>query len=84
MPAKKQKQKANLRLVPENARIVLLVKDNPRRQGTEAARRARAVMSSRTVQDALKKGAKTSTVRHLAESRVIRLVRPVAKKRASK
>lgn len=57
-------------------RIVLLVKENPRRAGTAAHKRAGIVMRAKLVGDALSRGAKTSTVRHLAESKVVRLVAP--------
>lgn len=65
-----------------DATIVLLVKENPRRAGTKAHARAGYVMRAKRVGDALARGAKPSTVRHLAEAKIVRLVQPAAKSRA--
>lgn len=57
----------------DTAKIVVLKKDIPFREGTAVYKRARAVLSSKTVQEALKRGARTSTVRWFVAAKQIRL-----------
>lgn len=68
--------------IEKTAKIVVLKQDNPFRPETAVHRRARAVLTSKTVADALRKGARTSTVRWLMAGRYVS-VRPVAAKKAA-
>lgn len=80
--AKKTAVKVVARAVPaaldKGAKIVVNKSvDVPEfREGTAVAKRVGAVLASggKTVEAALKKGARTSTVRYLAKAKVIRLV----------
>lgn len=64
--------------------VVLKDASNDRRPGTLAHRRAQAVFrcNGKTVEAAVRAGARTSTVRHLVEAKAVRLVKSVAKKTA--
>ena len=59
--------------IPITAKIVVVKRENPFREGTDVAKRAAAVLSARTVEQALKKGARRSTVRWLRDHRVIKI-----------
>jgi hypothetical protein len=56
------------------------------REGTAVYKRVRAVLASngKPVETALKRGARTSTVRFLAKAKVITLQKPAASKAAAK
>ena len=59
--------------IDETAKIVVLNKENPFREGSNVHKRAHAVLTSKKVADALKKGARISTVRYLARNRFIKV-----------
>lgn len=70
-----------------SAKIVRLADaSNDRRPGTKAHERLAAVLRSngKTVEAAVKAGAKPSTVRHAVEAKLIRLVKSAPKKTAKK
>lgn len=62
--------------VKPDAKIVVLAKENPYREDTAVHKRAQAVLLSggKTVETALKKGARTSTVRALVRDGLVKLV----------
>ena len=62
--------------VTPESKIVVLKKENPFRESTAVHKRAQAVLLSggKTVEAALKKGARTSTVRALVREGLVRLV----------
>jgi hypothetical protein len=70
------------------AKIIVLKKDVPFREGTAVHKRGQAVLRSKTVAEALKRGARPSTVRYFVECKQVRLVaaeaRAAAKKSAGK
>jgi len=70
-------------VVPE-AKIVVVRKENPFRNSTAVHKRAQAVLLSggKTVETALKKGARTSTVRALVREGLVRLVTPKSSRAA--
>jgi hypothetical protein len=59
--------------IAEEAKITVINKENPFREGTGVYKRAQAVLTSKKVADAIKKGARISTVRYLAKNRFIKL-----------
>ena len=61
--------------IDTTAKIVVLVKDNPFREGTAVHARVGAVLraNGRPVSSALARGARTSTVRHLVAEKLVRL-----------
>jgi hypothetical protein len=60
--------------IETNAKLIIVKNDNPFREGTAVHKRARAVLTSTTVAQALKKGARTSTVRYLVGKRQVKVV----------
>jgi len=72
------------RTLDRAAKIIVLVRDNPFREGTAVHGRVGAVLraNGRTVETALRGGARTSTVRHLVGEKMVRLETP--KKAATK
>ena len=64
-----------------DTRIVVVAKENPCRPGTAAHKRVGAVLRAhgKTVRDAVKAGARTSTVRYLAALKAIRAAAPARK-----
>lgn len=68
-----------------SAKIVVVKQDNPFREGTAVHRRARAVLTAhnKTVEYAVKKGARTSTVRWLLAGKYVSVKSSVAKKKAA-
>jgi hypothetical protein len=71
-----------MKTIEKTAKIVVLKQNNPFRPETAVHKRARAVLTSKTVADALKRGARVSTVRWLLEGKYV-AVKPVAKKAAA-
>jgi hypothetical protein len=67
------KSKKSKRVSPET-KIIVVKRENPCRSGTAAHKRVAAVLRchGRTVRDALRYGARTSTVRYLATAGLIR------------
>lgn len=62
--------------IESRMRIVLLPgAHNPARKGTSRHARINAAMRAKTVEQALKKGARRTTLRYLRERRVLRLVK---------
>lgn len=68
----------------ETAKIVVLRKDIPFREGTAVYKRAQAVLRSKTVAEALKRGARTSTVRWFVACKQVRLETAKAAPKAAK
>lgn len=70
--------------VDPTARIVVLVRDNPFREGTAVHARVGAVLraNGRPVSSALAHGARTSTVRHLVAEKLVRLEKKASSRAA--
>lgn len=71
--AKKTTTVSRPKPLAEEAKIVVVKKENPFREGSEVFKRAQAVLASKDVATALKKGARISTVRYLAKHRFIKV-----------
>jgi hypothetical protein len=59
--------------MPLDAKIKVVKKDNPFTEGTKVYKRVAAVLASRTVEQALKKGARRSTVHWMKAHRLIQV-----------
>jgi hypothetical protein len=66
-------EKTMTKKLDPKAKIVVLKKDIPFRTGTAVHKRAQAVYTGRTVEGALKRGARTSTVRWLVTGRYVKV-----------
>jgi len=71
--------------ITETDKIEVVKKENPRREGSRAHDRAEAVLAAngKLVRTALTRGARPSTIRHLVEAGLVRLVRAAPAKRAA-
>lgn len=68
-------KKATLKLIASTDIIVVAKKENPFTEGTGAYKRVQAVLASngKTKADAIKKGAKSSTVRYCVNEGIVRV-----------
>lgn len=63
------------KLLNPKAKIVVVKKDNPFTPGTEVHKRMSAVLAAPTVGAAVKKGARTSTVRWAVAHRLVKVTK---------
>lgn len=63
--------------IVETDKIEVVKNENPRREGSKAHDRAAAVLAAKgkTVRTALTRGARVSTIRHLVEEGLVKVVR---------
>jgi hypothetical protein len=73
--AKKASVSTTIKPIPLDGKIVVVKAENPFREGTGAYKRTQAVLAckGKTVEDALKKGARRSTVRWLYNHKIVRV-----------
>lgn len=60
------------KIIP-TAKITVVKKENPFTEGSKVAKRVGAVLKAKTVEEALKKGARTSTVRYCVKHRLVKV-----------